>query len=58
MPRFFRPQFVFFLILIVKVHAGRIPSIALDDWVEHVNGALNDGELSLQKDVCERSMKL
>jgi hypothetical protein len=32
--------------------------VALDDWVEHVNSALNDGELSLQKDVCERSMKL
>jgi hypothetical protein len=38
--------------------AGRVPSAALDDWVEVVNSSLNDGELSLQKDVCERSMKL
>jgi hypothetical protein len=44
--------------LLLHVNAGRIPSAALDDWVEHVNSALNDGELSLQKDVCERSMKL
>ena len=42
----------------LHVHAGRIPSAALEDWVEHVNSALNDSELSLQKDVCERSMKL
>ena len=34
--------------MMMQVHAGRIPSIALDDWVEHVNSALNDGELSLQ----------
>jgi hypothetical protein len=47
-----------FVMLVLHVHAGRIPSAALDDWVEHVNASLNDGELSLQKDVCERSMKL
>ena len=50
--------FFLFVILVLHIHAGRVPSAALDDWVEHVNAALNDGELSLQKDVCERSMKL
>lgn len=50
--------FFLFVMLVLHIHAGRVPSAALDDWVEHVNAALNDGELSLQKDVCERSMKL
>jgi len=34
--------------IMMQVHAGRVPSVALDDWVEHVNSALNDSELSLQ----------